>query len=201
MAHLMMPVYYNANNLTLSQEEYRQAMTSWRLIQENRAPEFLRKRCHDPLFNFTTSIGFFCHNFYSRFFDIHPHCSSLYHNIDLKSQGKCLVLMIHLALSAFAHSPSPPIMDSSSTSSIAATASVAPPATNTTATPVLYPSRGSAPVVTRVHQQGEEERFDETLRQLAMNKAKMGVRSVECKEKIPSSNPLISSFSCRWDNG
>lgn len=93
---LMMPVYFNDDPVT--QEEKEAAAMSWKAILENTAPEYLRQKKLDPNFPHQSSIVYFYNSFYARLFDIHPLAKDLFR--DVKSQGKFLVKMISLALSA-----------------------------------------------------------------------------------------------------
>jgi hemoglobin-like flavoprotein len=94
---IMMPVYY-IHNVEVVEADIQHAAASWKLIIDDKSVEFKRRKEKHPNFTHFSCISWFFSNFYSRLFDIHPLCKSLFGS-GLQSQGKFLVKMISLTLS------------------------------------------------------------------------------------------------------
>ena len=94
---VMMPVYY-VHNAVVTPEDVQLAKASWSLIIDDKSEEFHKKKREDPTFQHYSCISWFFSNFYSRLFDVHPLCRSLF-SAGLQTQGKFLVKMISITLS------------------------------------------------------------------------------------------------------
>lgn len=94
---IMMPVYY-VHDAAVSAEDIALAKASWNLIIDDKSEEFHRRKREDPNFQYYSCISWFFSNFYSRLFDVHPLCKSLFSS-GLQTQGKFLVKMISITLS------------------------------------------------------------------------------------------------------
>eukprot|EP01031_Cornospumella_fuschlensis_P030044 gene30044-36287_t len=66
---LMMPVYYNDDQLTNAELDL--ANNTWKMILTNTSPEFVTLS-KDPAFSYPNCIMYFYNCFYERLFDIHP---------------------------------------------------------------------------------------------------------------------------------
>jgi hypothetical protein len=95
IVQLMLPLYYTSGEVSTVEREL--ALTSWKLILDDKAPDFLRN-VGTPDFQYNSSVTFFYDAFYCRLFDIHPMARALFKN-GMKSQGRFLVRMISLSMS------------------------------------------------------------------------------------------------------
>ena len=93
---IMMPVYY-IHDAVVTEDDLREATVTWNMITED-SEEFKRRKATDPEFTHFSCVSWFFNNFYSRLFDVHPLCRSLFTS-GLQSQGKFLIKMVSLTLS------------------------------------------------------------------------------------------------------
>jgi hypothetical protein len=94
---IMMPVYY-IHDAVVTQNDLKEATTTWTMITDDTSEEFKRRKANDPDFTHFSCVSWFFNNFYSRLFDVHPLCRSLFTS-GLQSQGKFLIKMVSLTLS------------------------------------------------------------------------------------------------------
>jgi hypothetical protein len=96
IVNLMMPVYFNMEELT--DEELALAASCWNLILNDKSEYFTNVLRKKKDFKHTSCIAYFYDIFYLRLFDVHPMSKSLFKR-GIKSQGKFLMRLITLALS------------------------------------------------------------------------------------------------------
>jgi hemoglobin-like flavoprotein len=95
IVQLMMPVYYTDEKV--SAVDLEKANNVWNMIINDTAPNYLAL-IEKGQTEFGSCMMFFYDTFYSRLFDVHPLCRSMFKS-GLKTQGKFLVKMISMLIS------------------------------------------------------------------------------------------------------
>lgn len=91
---LVLPLYYTTDQV--EEEDLNRARASWHFITEDTSPAFQQAKL-DPNFHEISALSWFFTTFYTRLFDVHPACRSLFKN-NLQTQGKALAKIISMLL-------------------------------------------------------------------------------------------------------
>lgn len=73
---LVMPIYYTTDALTADERE--SAMTVWKMISNNKAPNFVAQKRSDPSFTYILCSEYFYDIFFDRLNDVHPGARGLF---------------------------------------------------------------------------------------------------------------------------
>lgn len=73
---MIMPIYYTKEDLT--EEETEAATSAWKLISNNKAPNYLLYKRTNPQFQYALCADFFYDIFFDRLNDVHPGASHLF---------------------------------------------------------------------------------------------------------------------------
>jgi len=73
---LVLPIYYT--KVPITKKEFDAAVTVWKMISSNKAPNYLAQKLQNPNFNYILCSEFFYDIFFERLQDVHPGSRSLF---------------------------------------------------------------------------------------------------------------------------